>query len=107
MLDSLTENETRLILRNWTTMSRALDIMHDPRFKLREGDHIVFLIENFSEHYCFLWYSSPIEAIIAHKFAKKHKTFGTSALIEDREYCDKFIVMLPIKVANQHFYAHV
>ena len=107
MLDSLTENETRLILRNWTTMSRALDVINNPRFQIIEGDYIVFAIEGLSKHYCFLWYSNPVEAIIAHKFAKKHKTFGFSALLEDREYCDKFVVMLPIKVANKHFYTHL
>ena len=105
MLDSLTENETRLILRNWTTSARAFQIIKDARFKIIEGDYREFLWEGFAEHYWFLWYSSPVEAIIAHKFAKKNKV--DSVLIEDLEYSDKFLVMVPRKFAEEHFCAQV
>lgn len=116
MLDSLTENETGLILRSWTTMAPAFQIKDNPRFEIIEGDAELFDSWDAeysetrgyaasSERDCFLWYSSPIEAIIAHKYVQSF--FYTSVLIKDFEYSDRFLVMVPRAFANKHFSAQV
>lgn len=116
MLDSLTENETRLILRNWTTAARAFQIKDNPRFEIIEGDADLFDYWDAeysdtrgyaasSENDCFAWYHSAIEAIIAHKYAQSLSY--SSVLIRDYEYSDSFVVMLPIEFANQYFSVQV
>ena len=116
MLDSLTENETGLILRSWTTMAPAFQIKDNPRFQIIEGDADLFDFWDAeysetrgyaanSERDCFFWYGSSIEAIIAHKYVES--LFYSSVLIEDHEYSDRFLVMVPRAFANKHFSAQV